>query len=175
MLISSLLWGICSSLDSGLLATAVEVSKSCHNLTIKLLIQNPPISFQDFKLAMHTSVFNFQRLQTALSWNDTQTDKTTTVCLWGSTHQGIMRPWKLQAQCLHRLVTIQMWSNLAYVQIVHMPIVLLCLLITESFYGAQIAGLHCIATKLEGSNYPMCSNVMHLVALVCVQYSSIYM
>ena len=47
MLISSLLWGICSSLDSGLLATAVKVSKSCHNSTIKLLIQNSPISFQD--------------------------------------------------------------------------------------------------------------------------------
>ena len=31
----------------GLLATAVEVSKSRHNLTIKLLTQNPPISFQD--------------------------------------------------------------------------------------------------------------------------------
>ena len=47
MLISSLLWEICSSLDSGLLATAVEVSKSCHNLTIKLLIQNSPFKFQD--------------------------------------------------------------------------------------------------------------------------------
>ena len=47
MLISSLLWGICSSLDSGLLATAVEVSKSCHNSTIKLLIKNPSILFQD--------------------------------------------------------------------------------------------------------------------------------
>ena len=47
MLNSSLLWGICSSLDSGLLASTVEVSKSCHNSTIKLLIQNPPISLQD--------------------------------------------------------------------------------------------------------------------------------
>ena len=44
---ASLLWGICSLLDSGLLATAVKVSKSCHNSTIKLLIQNPSISFQD--------------------------------------------------------------------------------------------------------------------------------
>ena len=60
-----------------------------------------------------------------------------------------MRPWKQQAQCLHHLVTMQVWPNLAFAQIVHMPIVLLRLLITESFYGAQIAGLHCIATKLE--------------------------
>ena len=36
-----------------------------------------------------------------------------------------------------------------------MPIVLLCLLITESFYGAQIACLYCTASKLEGNNYPM--------------------
>ena len=43
---------------------------------------------------------------------------------------------------------MQMWPNLAYTQI-HIPIVLLCLLITESLYGAQIAGLHYIATKLE--------------------------
>ena len=34
-------------LDSGLLATAVKVSKSCHNSTIKSLIQNSPILFQD--------------------------------------------------------------------------------------------------------------------------------
>ena len=47
MLISSLLWEFCYSLDSGLLATAIEVSKLRHNLTIKLLIQNPTISFQD--------------------------------------------------------------------------------------------------------------------------------
>ena len=44
---------------------------------------------------------------------------------------------------------MQVWPNLAYAQIVHMPIVLLCLLITECFYGTQIAGLHCVATKLE--------------------------
>ena len=42
-----------------------------------------------------------------------------------------------------------MWPDLAYAQIIHMLIVLLCLLITESLYGAQIAGLHYIATKLE--------------------------
>ena len=30
-----------------------------------------------------------------------------------------------------------------------------CLLITESFYWAQIACLHCTASKLEGNNYPM--------------------
>ena len=76
MLISSLLWGICSSLDSGLLATAVKVSKSCHNSTIKLLIQNPQMSFQD-----NTAISSFQSLifsdcqdmRTAILQNDTQT------------------------------------------------------------------------------------------------------
>ena len=43
MLISSLLWEIFSSLDSGLLATAVKMSKSCHNSKTKPLIQNSPI------------------------------------------------------------------------------------------------------------------------------------
>ena len=58
MLINSLLWGICSSLDSGLLATAVEVSKSRHNSTIKLLIQNSPISFQDnTALSLHCKFY----------------------------------------------------------------------------------------------------------------------
>ena len=57
-----------------------------------------------------------------------------------------MRPWKQQAQCLHRLVTMQVWPNLAYAQIVHMPIVLLCFLITEYFYGTQMVST---ATKLE--------------------------
>ena len=47
MLISSLLWRICSSLDSGLLATVVMVSKSRHNSTTKPLIQNSPILFED--------------------------------------------------------------------------------------------------------------------------------
>ena len=44
-----MLWGVCSSqsLDSGLVATAVEVSKSLHNLTTKPLIQNLLILFQD--------------------------------------------------------------------------------------------------------------------------------
>ena len=90
MLISSLLWGICSSLDSGLLATAVEVSKSCHNSTIKLLIQNPPISFQDnTAISLHCK---FQALifsdhgENANSYlaewlTHTHTHKTTTVCL----------------------------------------------------------------------------------------------
>ena len=54
MLISSLLWRICSSLDSGLLATAVKVSKSRHNSTLKSLIQNSPIQFQDnIALSLH--------------------------------------------------------------------------------------------------------------------------
>ena len=34
-----------------------------------------------------------------------------------------MRPSKLQAQCLYRLVTMYVWPNLAYAQIVRMPIV----------------------------------------------------
>ena len=125
-------------------------------------MQNPPISFQDnpalsLQCTLHPLIFSdCGDMQTTLSWNDTQTDKTTTICLWGSTLQSIMRPWKLQAQCLHCLETIQLSYNLAYAQIVHMPIVLLCLLVTESFYGAQIAGLHYTATKLEGNNYPMC-------------------
>ena len=54
MLISSLLWEICSSLDSGLLETAVKVSKSCHNSIIKSLIQNSPNLFQDnIALSLH--------------------------------------------------------------------------------------------------------------------------
>ena len=63
-----------------------------------------------------------------------------------------MRPWKQQAQCLHRLVTMQVWPNLAYVQIVHIQIVLLCFLITESFYGTQMVFT---ATKLEVGLEPM--------------------
>ena len=51
---------------------------------------------------------------------------------------------------------MQVCSNLAYAQIVHMPILLLCFLTIEYFYGAQIAGLHCIATKLEGNNITLC-------------------
>ena len=85
-----------------------------------------------------------------------------------------MRPWKLHSQCLHRLVTMQMWPNLAYAQIVHMPIVLLCLLITESFYGAQIAGLHCIATKLESNNYLICLH-MYVQQGYWYNYVGIYM
>ena len=66
-------------------------------------------------------------------------------------------------------------ADLAYAQIVHMPIVLLCLLITESFYGAQIAGLHCIATKLESNNYPMCLHmyVRQGYAFGCIDLSTI--
>ena len=48
-----------------------------------------------------------------------------------------------------RLVTMQVWPNLSYAQIIHMPIVLLCYLF---FMVHKIAGLHCIATKLEGNN-----------------------
>ena len=39
--------GVCSSLDSGLLSMVIKVSKSHHNSTIKPLIQNSPILFQD--------------------------------------------------------------------------------------------------------------------------------
>ena len=81
MLISSLLWGICSSLDSGLLATAVKVSKSRHNSTIKLLIQNPPILFQDnTALSLHCTfqalIFSARGdMRTAISRNDSLTHK----------------------------------------------------------------------------------------------------
>ena len=94
MLIGSLLWGICSSLNSGFLATAVEVSKSCHNSTIKLLIQNPPISFQDNTvLSLHCKFLglNFQRsrrkceqLFRGMTPTYSNTHDVTTVCLWGS-------------------------------------------------------------------------------------------
>ena len=90
------------------------------NQAITWLIQNPPISFQDntalsLQCTLHSLIFSdCGDMQTAVSWNDTQTDKTTTICLWGSMLQSIMRPWKLQAQCLHRLETIQLWYNLAY-------------------------------------------------------------
>ena len=68
MLISSLLWGICSSLDSGLLATAVKVSKSRHNSTIKSLIQNSPILFQDkIALSLHCT---FQPLVFSDCWEN---------------------------------------------------------------------------------------------------------
>ena len=86
--VRSLLWGICSLLDSGLLATAVEVSKSCHNLTIKLLIQNPPISFQDnTALSLHcmfqTSIFSDhgENANSYLVEWLTHTHRMTTVCL----------------------------------------------------------------------------------------------
>ena len=83
MFISSLLWGICSSLDSGLLATAVEVSKSRHNSTIKLLIQNSPISFQDnTALSLHCTfqalIFSTRGdMRTAISRNDSLSHKQT--------------------------------------------------------------------------------------------------
>ena len=110
MLISSLLWGICSSLDSGLLATAIEVSKSRHNSTTKLLIQNPPISFQDNAvLSLHST---FQSLifsdggenpnSYLMEWpTHSLTHTTTTVCLQGSAHQGIINFSGIPASIMH--------------------------------------------------------------------------
>ena len=69
MLISSLLWDIYSSLDSGLLATAIKVSISCHNSAIKLLIQNSLILFHhDIVLSLHCTFqpLNFQWLRRKL-------------------------------------------------------------------------------------------------------------
>ena len=97
---------ICSSLDSGLLATAVEVSKLCHNSTIKPLIQNSPISFQDnTALSLHCKFWalifgdhgenanNYlaEWLTHLLTYKQTHTATTVHVCLWGSTHRGIIR------------------------------------------------------------------------------------
>ena len=47
MLISSLLWGIGSSLDSGLLATAVKVSKSYYS------VENQGMGEEGRSSAMH--------------------------------------------------------------------------------------------------------------------------
>ena len=76
MLISNLLWGICSSLDSRLLATAVKVSKSCHESTTKPLILNSPILFQDNTAIILHCMFQFLIISdrcdmwTAISQND---------------------------------------------------------------------------------------------------------
>ena len=100
MLISSLLWRICSSLDSGLLATVVTVSKSCHNSTTKPLIQNSPILFQDNTAVSLHCTFQFlifidcrdMQNNYLTEWHThthTHTHMTTTVCLWGSAHWDI--------------------------------------------------------------------------------------
>ena len=78
--LSSLLWRTFSSLDSGLLATTIEVSISLHNSTAKPLIQNSPIQFQN-----NTAHCTFQSLilsnrgdmRTAISWNDSLTHSLT--------------------------------------------------------------------------------------------------
>ena len=89
-------------LDSGLLATAVKVSKSCHNSTIKSLIQNSPILFQDnITISLHCT---FQSLMfsnggenaNSISRNDTLTHSHTHThndyCMppVGSAHRGII-------------------------------------------------------------------------------------
>ena len=87
-----------SSNDSGQWKSAVKVSKSRHNSTTKLLIQNPPISFQDnTALSLHST---FQSLIFSYGWENANsylaewqthllTHTTTTVCLRGSAHRGI--------------------------------------------------------------------------------------
>ena len=116
MLINSLLWGICSLLDSGLLATAVKVSKSLHNSTIKSLIQNSPILFQDnIALSLHCT---FQSLMfsdcrenaNSILWKwhthshtSTHTHNDYRMPLAGSAHQSIMiyLHLTLQISCIH--------------------------------------------------------------------------
>ena len=87
---------ICSSLDSGLLGTAVQVSKSHHNSTIKPLIQSSPILFPDDKLALHVSVLNFQQSLLCMRYAKIYFAKwlaykhtMSTVRLWGSANWGI--------------------------------------------------------------------------------------
>ena len=93
-----LFWAACLSTDSGQRKTVVKVSKSRHNSTIKSLIQNSPILFQDnIALSLHCT---FQSLMfsdhgenaNSISRNDTltHTHTTTTVCLRGSAHRGII-------------------------------------------------------------------------------------
>ena len=79
MLISSLLWGMYSPLDTGLLATAIKVSKSRHNSTTKSLIQHSPILFQDnIALSLHCTFQSLmfsdgREIANSISRNDTLT------------------------------------------------------------------------------------------------------